>query len=59
MSTRTRLSTSQEAFMVSLDKTIRATNYKDVQDQRDFLDKQSKIVVRFIHIIFEIRGGLK
>jgi hypothetical protein len=45
--------------MVSLDKTIRATNYKETQDQRAFLDKQSKLVVRFIHIIFKNHGFLK
>lgn len=45
--------------MVSLDKAIKATNYKDPQDQRDFLDKQSKLVVLFIYIIFEIRGDSK
>jgi len=43
-----RLSTAQEAFVVSLDKKIRATHYKDTQDQRDFLDKQSQLVVSFI-----------
>jgi len=49
---RTRLTKSQETFLVALDKKVRATHYKDVADQRDFLDKQSKIVVRFIPLYF-------
>jgi hypothetical protein len=48
---RTRLTSAQEAFLIALDKKIRATHYKDVQDQRDFLDKQTKIVVRFYFVI--------
>lgn len=48
---RTRLTKPQEAFLVALDKKVRATHYKDVADQRDFLDKQSKIVVRFLHYL--------
>lgn len=43
---RTRLTTAQEAAVIALDKNIRATHYKDPADQREFLDKQARVVVR-------------
>jgi len=42
---RTRLSTVQEAAMIALDKNIRATQYPNIKEQRDFLDKQARIIV--------------
>jgi hypothetical protein len=45
MSTRTRLTSAQEASLIALDKNIRATHYPDSKDQRSFLDRQAGIVV--------------
>lgn len=45
-SNRTRLTTTQEQFLIDLDKNVRATHYQDPQDQRAFLDRQAGLVVR-------------
>jgi hypothetical protein len=45
MPARTRLTGSQEATLLGLEKNIRATQYPDIKDQRAFLDRQAGIVV--------------
>ena len=50
MSARARLTSVQEATLLGLDKNIRATHYPSSKDQRDFLDRQTGIVVRFFNI---------
>ena len=36
--------------MVTMDKNIRATQYPNTKEQREFLDKQSRIVVSLVNI---------
>lgn len=40
-----RLTSQQEAFLLNVEKTIKATRFSEYADQRHFLDQQAKILV--------------
>jgi hypothetical protein len=39
------LTTQQEAYLLEIEKTIKATRFPDAAQQRRFLDQQAKIIV--------------
>ena len=42
----TRLTSQQESFLLGVEKSIKATRFNVLSDQRYFLDQQAKTLVR-------------
>jgi hypothetical protein len=49
-----RLTPAQEALLLNVEKSIKATHFHEAADQRRFLDQQAKILVRAS--VFSLRG---